>query len=84
MMHKPVKFEHGLQSHPAIVKLYQFFQKFVSWKVVISKVVLEREDLFRMEILLSNKVCVWWGDGGRDRITSICRATFISVGDMSS
>lgn len=50
-MHKPVKFEHRLQRHPAIIKLDLFFQEFVSWKVVISKVVLEREELFRMKIL---------------------------------
>lgn len=55
-MHKPVKFEHRLQRHPAIIKLYLFFQEFVSWKVVISKVVLAIEDMFRMEITLSNKV----------------------------
>lgn len=50
MMHEPVKFEHRLQSHPAIIKLYLFFQKFVSWKIMISKVVLEIEEFFRMEI----------------------------------
>lgn len=58
MLHKPVKFEHCLQRHPAIIKLYLFFQKFVSWKVVISKVVLESEELFRMAIAVSNKVVV--------------------------
>lgn len=56
MIYKPVKFEHCLQRHPAIIKLNLFFQEFVSWKVVISKVVLEREDLFRMEITFSSKV----------------------------
>lgn len=47
---------------------------------MISKVVLESEELFRMEIAVSNKVVVVGGN----RITSICRTTFISVGDMSS
>lgn len=52
MRPKPVKFKHRLQGHPAIIKLYLFFQKFVSGKVVISKVVLEREEMFRLEITI--------------------------------
>lgn len=49
-MDQPVKLEHRLQRHPAIIKLYLFFQKLVSWKIVISKVVLKIEQLFKMEI----------------------------------
>lgn len=47
---------------------------------MISKVVLEIEELFRMEIRFSPNNA----KGGVFTITSICRTTFISVGDMSS
>lgn len=48
---KPVEFKHCLESHPAIVKLQLFFEKLVSWKIVIPKVVLEvgMRDIFRAE-----------------------------------
>lgn len=39
-LHKPVKLEHGFQGHPAIIELQLFFEELVSWKVVITEVVL--------------------------------------------
>lgn len=39
--YKPVEFKHRLQSHPAIIKLQLFFEKLVSWKIVIPKIVLK-------------------------------------------
>lgn len=38
---KPVEFKHRLQSHPAIIMLQLFFEKLVSRKIVIPKVVLK-------------------------------------------
>lgn len=44
-MNKPVEFKHRLQSHPAIINLQLLFEKPVSWKIVIAKVVLSRNHL---------------------------------------
>lgn len=80
---KPVEFKHRLQSHPAIIKLQLFFEKLVSRKIVIPKVVLDVgvRNIVSAEFnwLSQNSIVNF-----KIRITSICRATLISSGDISS